>query len=109
MRAPLTGIVLAVLVTTSVVACGTKIGDECDTNADCAAAGLECDTTAPGGYCLKGGCWDDSDCPEDGVCVRFENQDRYCMQACDEDSDCRSGYACIRDLPGEPAYCYVSE
>jgi hypothetical protein len=92
--------------------CKPKIGDDCRISTDCsAAADRLCDITAPGGYCTVYNC-EPGTCPEDeSLCVEFGGQrspiakclDKqspspyaraFCMQTCDSDSDCRSGYSC---------------
>ena len=102
-------LMVMVPVLAALAGCGVSIGDECSSNYDCAAGRMVCDLNAPGGYCLREGCWENSDCPEDGVCVRFENRERYCMLGCDDTDDCRDGYTCIKDLleQEQPAYCYI--
>ena len=55
-------------------ACSKKIGDNCQTNIDCAQDGTRiCDLSQPDGYCTVDGC-DDSSCPSDSICVRFFDQ-----------------------------------
>jgi hypothetical protein len=99
-------LLLALLLPSVLAGCGTSVGDECSSNNDCSAASMTCDLSAPGGYCLKADCWDDSDCPEDGVCIYFRNGDRYCMLGCSSCDDCRDDYSCI-ELPGQSPFCYV--
>jgi hypothetical protein len=100
-------------------ACKPKIGDDCKISTDCSAAGDRlCDITAPGGYCTVFNC-EPGTCPDDeSLCVEFgatramadQCQDlpspspfarSFCMQTCDSNSDCRSGYTCA-DLSGSP-------
>jgi len=90
-----------------VAGCGIAIGDACTNSYDCNKDSMTCDLSAPDGYCLKEGCWEDGDCPADGVCVTFPTGDRFCMRECDAGDDCRDGYSCISDLPGQPPFCYV--
>lgn len=96
-----------------VAACTPKIGDECATSIDCSQQGDRlCDVNQPGGYCTVFNCEPDT-CPEeDGVCVAFSYvldpvckelddgrwsrfERTFCMQQCESDGDCRSGYACV--------------
>ncbi len=61
---------------------------------------FEYDSGLPGSYCIYQGCDptrpDAMDgCPGEGVCWRAEmDADPMCMAPCDEDADCREGYAC---------------
>src|SRR5690349_6744562 len=91
--------------------CGPKIGDACTSSVDCSPQQDRlCDTTQPGGYCTKFNCEPDS-CP-DGMCVAFDPildpacgayddgrwprfERTFCVAACEDAEDCRSGYACI--------------
>lgn len=100
----------------SVVAgCTPEIGDKCVLSTDCSIRGDRlCDTSQPGGYCTVFNCEPDN-CPEnsDGICVSFEDEldpacgaaddtqwarfaRTFCMRACEEDSDCRDGYECVK-------------
>lgn len=72
--------------------CGTEIGDECDSDAAC-GAGRFCDTSSRDGYCTIGGCTANS-CPENAICVVFDNEESFCMGVCDSGEDCRTGYVC---------------
>jgi len=93
--------------------CTPQIGDDCSTSLDCSTQGDRlCDTTQPGGYCTIFNCEPDT-CPEDEAsCVAFNNEldpacgsvddgewarfeRSFCMQKCDDDEDCRSGYECV--------------
>jgi hypothetical protein len=95
------------------VACQPEIGDECQVSTDCSAVGDRlCATDQPDGYCTIFNC-EPGTCPEEAVCVGFGTdlssvsgacedpqgssrfQRTFCMARCDEDADCRSGYACI--------------
>jgi hypothetical protein len=100
--------------------CKPEIGDECTVSTDCSAAGERlCDTTQPGGYCTIFNC-EPGTCPEEAICVSYGNsrsnapgcrdrngrsryEETYCVAKCEDDDDCRSGYACIdmgRENPG---------
>ncbi len=99
--------------------CSPKIGDECTVSTNCSPTGDRlCDITQPGGYCTIFNCEPDT-CPGDSSCINFGTnlspvgpactpsqgnspyQRSFCMEQCESDSDCRSGYAC-RDLSGSP-------
>lgn len=54
-------------------ACGSEIGDSCNTSIDCSPNGdryCELSESSPGGYCTVVGC-DYDTCPDEAVCVRF--------------------------------------
>jgi hypothetical protein len=52
-------------------ACSPKIGDSCNTSADCSQDNSRvCDTFSPDGYCTINGC-DFGTCPSEAVCVQF--------------------------------------
>lgn len=88
--------------------CAPAVGDACDGGADC-PGGVSCDTTAPDGYCLVPGC-NRGDCPDTSICVEFDRDISYCLESCEQDEDCRDGYACRRDqLPDDSpiGFCYV--
>lgn len=102
-------LLVAVLALAAVaVGCKPKIGDSCSISTDCSINGDRlCDTTQPGGYCTMFNC-EPGTCPiDEAVCVAFYDticQDpratprferTFCMARCDDDSDCRGGYACI--------------
>lgn len=82
--------------------CSPSIGDECGSSVNCDINGTRiCDTTSPGGYCTIRGC-DVGTCPADeSVCVAFfpdtpRLTDTFCMATCENNADCRDGYACFR-------------
>jgi len=98
--------------------CLPKIGDDCQSDADCSQVGDRvCDTSQYAGYCTQFNCTPES-CPVgEGICVAFGNspsvahgcQDlgrpspfarSFCMKPCTRDNDCRAGYLCI-DLAGD--------
>jgi hypothetical protein len=91
------------MVLASIGGCAPKIGDDCNTSAQCSInADRFCDLAQPEGYCTVRGCNPDT-CPDDAICVewRFEpprGTDTFCMKACDGDGDCRrsDGYACVQ-------------
>ena len=89
-----------------VISCGSfssckgDIGDECVTDAQC-QSGQTCDLISEGGYCTLPDCRE-GECPNGSVCITFENDDRYCMANCSQNSDCRDEYFCDRELGPEP-------
>jgi hypothetical protein len=84
--------------------CDRLIGDACVTGQEC-ATGAICDTAAPGGYCTQTPCFTNG-CPDEAVCVEFEDRTTYCMLRCEADGDCRDGYTC-RDDVGPAKFCYI--
>lgn len=83
------------LIGLAAVGCGTEIGDECDSDAAC-GTGRFCDLNSEQGYCTIGGCTANS-CPENSICVVFDNEESFCMAACSSGDDCRDGYVCDTD------------
>jgi hypothetical protein len=91
----------------------TRVGAFCTTDADC-GEGHQCydyrqsSTWVPDGYCLLrgGGCMLRNDCPPGTRCapLPFAEIPGVCMLACDDDADCREGYACqtVELFPGDP-------
>jgi hypothetical protein len=84
--------------------CAPAVGDSCETSAECPTEAI-CDVTAPDGYCTIPGC-DSESCPDGTVCVEFNAEESFCMEWCDEDRMCRTGYACRMDV-GPAGFCYV--
>lgn len=83
-------------------ACTAEVGDECSSDAEC-GQGRICDRASRGGYCTVTPCTPGS-CPENSVCVEFENEETYCMGICENEGDCRGGYECTDE--GAPVfYC----
>jgi Cys-rich repeat protein len=83
----------ALLVFAALAACGgathqSSIGGACSSDNDC-HAGLFCETTDPGGQCVKT-CTTDLDCGSGAVC----NSEKKCYAACTSSAQCRSGYSC---------------
>ena len=76
--------------------CAPVVGDACENQTDCGRQ-MYCELAMPGGYCTQRDCLARA-CPEGGVCVQFSADVSYCMQACDGNGDCRSGYACVTDF-----------
>ncbi len=71
-----------------------EVGDPCDGD-DCGDE-LECQRppSAPGfigGYCGLADC--DMDCPDESLCGQVFGR-RYCLKACERESDCRPDYLC---------------
>jgi hypothetical protein len=66
-----TMMVLALTSALALASCGKKIGDACQTAADCDPNGARiCDLSQPGGYCTILGC-DETTCPSEAACIRF--------------------------------------
>lgn len=82
--------------------CSQEVGDACSSNAEC-GTGRICDRASRGGYCTVSPC-EPGTCPENSVCVEFENEATYCMALCDTSDDCRGGYTCD-DETGAAPYC----
>ncbi|WP_437778558.1 hypothetical protein [Sorangium sp. So ce1097] len=111
--APLLVLVGIVGASSLLAGCGPQVGDECVTSLDCVQQEqqLFCDTTQPGGYCTVFNC-EPNGCSGSSACVAFnpvldqacgalENvrwprfERTFCMATCDDDDDCRGGYACV--------------
>jgi hypothetical protein len=87
-------------------------GRACTTTQDC-GTGFECNTEAPGGYCMEGApggpmaCHDpDSPCTAPGsLCspLPWHQISGVCLKACSTAADCRTGYQCaeVELFPGE--------
>lgn len=88
----------------STAGCISSIGDSCESDREC-PSGAVCDVTAPGGYCMIQGC-DTNQCPTDSICIDFDKETSFCMEACENESDCRDAYACKQDSHGLK-YCYT--
>jgi len=86
--------------------CSAEVGDACSSDVDC-GQGRVCDRSSRGGYCTVSPCAPGT-CPDNSVCVEFENKESYCMALCDSDGDCRSGYRCD-DETGAAPYCRQNE
>ncbi|MEL6177839.1 MAG: hypothetical protein AAFS10_02750 [Myxococcota bacterium] len=97
---------LLTLVVGALGACSSEVGDACVTSQEC-PTGAICDTTAPDGYCTITPCEPNS-CPQESVCIEFENELTYCMARCVIEDDCRDGYTCRSDA-GPVKYCYVAD
>ena len=82
--------------------CAPQVGDACSSNLDCGTQ-VTCDLSQPGGYCTVQNCLP-GNCPDESVCVTFDNGENWCMAMCGSADDCRDDYQC---LPGEGpnAFC----
>ncbi len=80
--------------------CAAEIGDDCSSDLAC-GQGRACDLASRGGYCTISPC-EPGSCPEEAVCVIFENSESYCMRTCGGGDDCRSGYRCDRETASKP-------
>ena len=66
-----TTMVLALMAALGLSSCGKKIGNSCQTAADCDPNGTRiCDLSQPGGYCTIQGC-DETTCPSEAACIRY--------------------------------------
>ena len=66
-----TTMVFALTSALALASCGKKIGDSCQTPADCDPNGARiCDLSQPGGYCTIQGC-DETTCPSEAACIRY--------------------------------------
>jgi hypothetical protein len=99
---------LAILLAMAVSAasCGRKIGDSCQTAADCDPSGARiCDISQPGGYCTILGC-DETTCPSEATCVRYfpvQFLSKPCNPFC-EDQHCSPGTG-ADSASGDAAAC----
>ena len=83
-----------------VAGCSAIVGDACETRTDCGRT-MFCEPSLPDGYCTIADCVH-RDCPDEGVCVRFDDDTSYCMLACESNGDCRDGYRCVDDFGPHP-------
>lgn len=109
---------LALALASLSLGCQPRIGDDCNTNQQCSGETQRlCDTSQSGGYCTVLNCSPTS-CPSgEAVCVLFNSAlsplpacqsstrpspyaRSMCMKYCDDDADCREGYACV-DVSGK--------
>jgi len=89
-----------------ITACAAQVGDECTDNLDCISSTgtgpqLTCDPLQPGGYCTLSPC-EVNGCPGESVCIRFDDDSTFCMQSCESNGDCRSGYVCEKEFGAAP-------
>ena len=75
---------LSLALVVPLMACGKKIGDECQTQFDCNDEDdtRSCDISQPGGYCTIDGC-DERSCPDEAVCLRFFPRYELLSRSCD--------------------------
>ena len=81
-----------------------SIGGACDEDNDCRDENAVC--LPPGGasnnfvdgYCYLPGCGESRPCPEGSGCFQTGDSQTACLDTCENDSECRSGYRC--DEPG---------
>ena len=85
-------------------ACSLNIGDECVSSNQC-ELGQVCDLSSKDGYCTITPCTPTS-CPNESVCVNFEDKSSYCMALCRSGDDCRHGYVCDTEQAAAP-FCRV--
>lgn len=97
---PLLG--LLALLALATPACAPIVGDACEDASDCGRS-MFCERSLPGGYCTVKDC-EDRNCPDEGVCIRFNEDVSWCMQPCGGDGDCRDGYRCVEDF-GKYSFC----
>lgn len=87
-------------------ACSAEIGDTCGTNVECASMpGAICDISIPEGYCTFSNCRPNG-CPDNAVCVDFDDVSSYCMRYCEDNDECRDGHVCRKDR-GSKGFCYL--
>lgn len=79
----------------------TNVGASCVTTVDCGtysrdACNSEVGDDYPGGYCVMEPCDDVNVCSPGATCVAMPYETPACMQACTDDSECRTdeGYVC---------------
>ena len=99
------GLAIAAITLLAVFGCSPQVGDKCLNSIEC--QGLACDTTVEGGYCIRYGCDDGVSCPDESVCVEFDNV-AACMRRCTgrDDERCPRDLVCRhdRDVP----FCFVA-
>ncbi len=100
--AKLAATALAVFALASASACANIVGDSCGDQTECGRQ-MFCELSLPGGYCTVRNCLDNG-CPDEGVCIQFDDDTSYCMLACETNGDCRDDYRCVRDF-GVHAFC----
>jgi len=100
MKASFFAALVALFAATATAGCAPIVGDACTTQSDCGQR-LYCELAMPDGYCTSRGCATNP-CPAEGICIEFNPDLSYCMQPCDADGDCRSGYTCVKDFGAYP-------
>ena len=66
------------------------VGGACMENLDCPDTAPQCLTSFKGGYCGIEGCEEDADCPENSLCVSFDDGEHYCFRTCEEKEECNA-------------------
>lgn len=88
------------------------IGEPCQGGRDCMQAlCLNVGDTWPGGYCSESSCETKLDCSDDASCLiggLTRTSSNICVDACQQDNECRAGYTCINTAQGFSA-CLPSE
>ena len=105
-RATIRFLFIALLSLSTVGGCASIVGDECTNDTDC-GSGLVCDGSLPDGYCTRQNC-DVDGCPDEGLCVLFDNDTSFCMRPCTASSDCRDSYQCVTDYGPHP-FCAAKD
>jgi hypothetical protein len=86
-KLPRACLTFALALVLSGAACGRKIGDNCQTAADCNPnGGRICDLSQPGGYCTILGC-NETSCPSEATCIRYfpvEYLSKPCNPFCED-------------------------
>ncbi len=100
MRGTLALFALALTLASLAPACAPLVGDACEDSTDCGRS-MFCERSLPDGYCTIKDC-EDRACPDDGVCIRFDESTSWCMQPCENDGDCRDDYVCVTDFGVHP-------
>ncbi len=95
-------IVILIIMFTAFSGCASEVGDSCETSTECGTE-LTCDLSQPGGYCTKTPC-EVNGCPEEAVCIRFDDDSTHCMRRCNENDDCRDSYVCEEQF-GDAPFC----
>lgn len=93
---------LALALAVAAGGCAAQVGDACKHNQDCGDQRI-CDVSQPEGYCTVQGCTQE-ECPTESICVEFSTRERFCMRACEVDTDCRDGYFCVQGV-GPAPFC----
>ncbi len=99
-------VLVAICLMVTTMGCVSIVGDSCTEDADC-GTGLVCDASQPDGYCTRSSCKYDG-CPDDGLCIAFNEDTSACVKPCLEDEDCRPEYMCV-SVFGSHAFCGVSQ
>jgi len=112
--------VITALAIPALSGCAPKIGSKCVLNTDCGTSGaLVCDTSEPGGYCTQFNCTPNS-CQDHAVCVElrpsvpgcpyddYRSPSRtgrtFCLEHCNQSSDCNEGDGYVCADPRQPPW-----